>query len=219
MFRCIIPPFKPVKQPAGTTAHTPCPVSKNLLLDNSTSKDSEIMKIISTIVIIAAFITLIFCSGCISQQTVQSPGTQGVTIPETPVTSVTSLPATLPVLTTKSIPEPAEQTVIDTLPQNVTALSPANAVDVGIEKDRVYNTITVTFIGGPGQVIVKNILVRVTTSDGRVEQKNIQIGNQVSTGASVDMKGTRGSDRVEVFVTLGGVIYKLKDENMTYAYY
>ena len=76
-----------------------------------------------------------------------------------------------------------------------------------------------TFIGGPGQVIVKNILVRVTTSDGRVEQKNILIGNQVSTGASVDMKGTRGSDRVEVFVTLGGVMYKLKDENMTYAYY
>ena len=59
-----------------------------------------------------------------------------------------------------------------------------------------------TFLGGPGQVLVKNILVRVTTSDGRVEQKNIPIGNQVSTGASVDMKGTQGPDRVEVFVNV-----------------
>lgn len=177
------------------------------------------MKIIPSIVIITAFITLIFCSGCISQQTAQSPVTQIVTIPPTPGTAATSLPATLPVLTTRSVLEPMGQAVTDSLPENVTALSPANAVDVGIEKDRVYNTITVTFIGGPGQVIVKNILVRVTTSDGRVEQKNIQVGNQISTGASVDMKGTRGPDRVEVFVTLGGIMYKLKDEIMTYAYY
>jgi hypothetical protein len=177
------------------------------------------MNVTSTIVIIAACIILIFCSGCLSQQTTQLPVTQGETIPETPPASVTSLPATFPQLTETGITPTTQQTVTDPFPQKVTDLPPANAVDIGIEKDRVYNTITVTFIGGRGQVLVKNILVRVTTSDGRAEQKNIPIGNQVSTGASVDMKGTQGSDRVEVFVTLGGVMYKLKDENMTYAYY
>ncbi len=174
------------------------------------------MKVISTIVIIAACIILIFSSGCLSQNITPSPVTQGVPIPTTPATAVTSLPATLLVQT--GIPT-AQQTVNDPFPQNVTDLPSANAIDIGIEKDRVYNTITVTFIGGPGQVLVKNILVRVTTSDGNVEQKNILIGNQVSTGASVDMKGTQGSDRVEVFVTLGGIMYKLKDENMVYGYY
>jgi hypothetical protein len=177
------------------------------------------MKVISTIIIIAACITLLFCSGCVIQQIAESPVTQGVTTPATPAVSVTPLPVTQPVLTVTTIPPTAQQTVADSLPRNVTAPPSANAVNIGITKDRVYNTITVTFEGGPGQVLVKNILLRVTTSDGIVEQKNIPIVNQVSNGASVDFKGTQGSDRVEVFVNLGGVMYKLKDENMTYAYY
>ena len=177
------------------------------------------MKVISTILIIGAVITLLFCSGCLSQQTPQSTVPQGVTTPVTPGASITTLPGTPPLLTVTAIPPTAQQSETDPLPQKVTYLPAANAIDIGVEKDRVYNTITVTFLGGLGQVLVKNILVRVTTSDGRVEQKNIPIGNQVSTGASVDMKGTQGPDRVEVFVNVAGVMYKLKDENMTYAYY
>ena len=169
------------------------------------------MKNICTIAVIAACITLMFCSGCLSQQMAQSPATQGETMQATTTTQ--------PVQVVTTIQPTAQQPVTDPLPQEVTALPPANAIDIGIEKDRVYNTITVTFIGGPGQVLVKNILVRVTTPDGIVQQKNIPIGNQVSTGASVDIKGTQGSDRVEVFVTLGGVTYKFKDVNMSYAYY
>ena len=77
-----------------------------------------------------------------------------------------------------------------------------------------------TFTGGPGQVLVKNVLVRVTASDGTVEQKNIPVkNNQVATGASVEMTGSHGPDRVEVFVTMGGVVYKIKDEIMSYTYY
>ena len=76
-----------------------------------------------------------------------------------------------------------------------------------------------TFIGGHGQVLVKDILVRVTKSDGTVEENNIPVGNQVARGAFVDIKGTQGSDRVEVFATLGGITYKVKDENMVYARY
>ena len=96
----------------------------------------------------------------------------------------------------------------------------ATAVDIGIDKDRVYNTITVTFVGGPGQALVSNILVRVTTSEGLVQQKNFPTNAAgIGTGASVDLTGTKGSDRVEVFVTQGGVMYKLRDENVTHFYY
>ena len=67
---------------------------------------------------------------------------------------------------------------------------------------------------------MKNVLVRVTGSDGTVEQKNIPVNNnQVATGASVEMTGSHGPDRVEVFVTMGGVVYKIKDEIMSYTYY
>lgn len=177
------------------------------------------MKKISPILIIAAFISLILCSGCLNQQPVPPTPTQSMTGTATPASLVTSVPATTLQPAVPSVIQTAQQTTPDPFPQKVTNLPPSIAVDIGIIKDRVYNTITVTFIGGPGQVLVKNILVRVTTPDGVVEQKNIPVGNQVSTGASVDMKGTRGSDRVEVFVTIGGVMYKLRDENLSYAYY
>jgi len=174
---------------------------------------------ISSNVIIAALIILIFCSGCISQPSAPSPGDKGVTGLVTPVESATAPQATPPVLTGTPIPTTVIQMVNDQFPQDVTNLPAPNAIDIGIDKDRVYNTITVTFIGGPGQILVKNILVRVTTSDGNVQEKIFSIINQVATGASVDMKGTQGSDRVEVFVTLNGVIYKVKDQNMVYGYY
>ena len=51
------------------------------------------MKKISCITIIAACFTLLFCSGCLSQQTAQPAVTQVVTIPATSA-APTSLPAT-----------------------------------------------------------------------------------------------------------------------------
>jgi hypothetical protein len=178
------------------------------------------MKTISLIIIIAVCFTLSFCSGCLNQQTAQPAVTQGLPTPA-PSAAPTSPPATQqPAPSVTTSPPTALQTVTDSLPAEITVLPPATAVDIGIDKDRVYNTITVTFIGGPGQVLVKNVLVRVTGSDGAVEQKNIPVtNNQVSNGASVEMTGTHGPDRVEVFATMGGVVYKLKDEIMSYTYY
>ncbi|MEI6292338.1 MAG: hypothetical protein WCP36_01555 [Methanomicrobiales archaeon] len=192
---------------------------KKPILTRIISKNSEIMKIIPVIIVIAAFIALFSCSGCLSQQPTQSPVTQGTTTQATTAVSITSPTVTQPLPTGTPVPPTAQQTVTDTLPREVTVLPPDYAIDIGIDKDRVYSTITVTFIGGRGQVLVKDILVRVTTSDGGVEQKSFPIGDQVSIGSSVDMKGSKGSDRVEVFATLGGITYKVKDENMTYAYY
>jgi hypothetical protein len=177
------------------------------------------MKTSAAISLFIACLMLIFCSGCVNQPTVQPPVTQAVTVPGTPAASITVPLTSVPDSTTPLRPAKPEPAATDSLPQKVTTLPPATAVDIGIVKDRVYNTITVTFIGGPGQVLVNNVHVRVTTSDGAVEEKNIPSEGQVPTGASIDMTGTKGSDRVEVFVTMGGITYKLKDENMTYTYY
>jgi glucose/arabinose dehydrogenase len=177
------------------------------------------MKIIPAIIIIAAFIALLSCSGCVNQQTTQAPVTQVATTQATPAPFVTPSQPSQPSPAVTTIQATAQQTATDTLPEEVAILPSEYAVDIGIEKDRVYNTITITFNGGRGQVLVKNILVRVTTSDGRTEQKYLPVGNQVAIGSSIDMKGSHGPDRVEVFVTLGGITYKVKDENMTFAYY
>jgi hypothetical protein len=212
-----LPTRSTLNQPAEATGR--CSLIKKPILAGIISKKSEIMKAIPVIVIIVACIILLLCSGCLGRQSAQSPVTQVITTQATPPAFETSPTATRTVQTATTIPVTAQQTVVDNLPQEVTILPPDYAIDIGIDKDRVYNTITVTFTGGRGQVLVKNILVRVTTPDGVVEQKNFPIGNQVSIGSSVDLKGTHGSDRVEVFATLGGITYKVKDENMTYAYY
>jgi len=217
MFPGVLPPAGVMICRCGTPFITF--LIKKPILTRIISNNSEIMKIIPVIIIITAFIALFSCSGCLSQQPTPSPVTQGIPTPATTAASITSPTVTPPVPTGTPVPPTAPQTVTDTLPQEVTILPPDYTIDIGIDKDRVYSTITVTFTGGRGQVLVKDILVRVTTSDGVVEQKRFPIGNQVSIGSSVDMKGSKGSDRVEVFATLGGITYKVKDENMTYAYY
>jgi hypothetical protein len=216
MFPGVLPPGNLESAWVGTVL---CHRIKKPILAGIIFKNSEIMKSIPVIIIIAACIALLSCSGCLSQQTTQVPVTQVATTQATPATLVTPPQSTQPSLTVTAIPATAQKTVADSLPQEVAILSPDYAVDIGIDKDRVYNTITVTFNGGRGQVLVKNILVRVTTSDGITEQKYLPVGNQVAIGSSIDMKGSHGPDRVEVFVTLGGVTYKVKDENMTFAYY
>ena len=177
------------------------------------------MKTVTPIILSLLCIALLITAGCTGGQTPQ-PGKTSTPV-ETPVTLVTTSPPTpspAPSVVTPSVAATTQET--DPYPREITYLPPATAVDIGIDKDRVYNTITVTFIGGPGQALVSNILVRVTTSEGLVQQKNFPVNAAgIGTGASIDLKGTRGSDRVEVFVTQGGVIYKLRDENVTHFYY
>lgn len=110
-------------------------------------------------------------------------------------------PATPPVTvqtprntTAQTIPATIEQQAI----RPVDTFPPKSAVSVVIgQKDTSYATIPVTFNGGDGQTLVRNITVRMTRSDGRVITSNLNPEN----GAEVTLEGTRGTDRVEVFVT------------------
>lgn len=108
----------------------------------------------------------------------------------------TAPPLLTPTLTVPT-PEPTE-----TLPsgQGVTL-----QVD---QKDPIYDTITVVFAGGEGQIAVTNIIVKVTLSDGKTETKQLQ----PIKGEEVRFQGTRGTDRVEAWVTLNtGKTYKTVD--------
>lgn len=76
------------------------------------------------------------------------------------------------------------------------------------QKDPIYDTITVVFAGGEGQIAVTNIIVKVTLSDGKTETKQLS----PVKGEEVSFQGTRGTDRVEAWVTLNtGKTYKTVD--------
>lgn len=93
-------------------------------------------------------------------------------------------------------------------------LPPGQNVEIQVnEKDPIYATITVIFAGGKGQIAVKDILVRVTTSDGQVTEKHLA----PQKGSEVVFQGTRGDDRLEVIVTLNtGATYTIIDRIIPY---
>lgn len=93
-------------------------------------------------------------------------------------------------------------------------LPPEQNVEIQVnEKDPIYATITVVFAGGKGQIAVRDILVRVTTSDGKVTQEHLT----PQKGSEVKVQGTKGDDRLEVTVTLNtGATYKIIDRIIPY---
>jgi hypothetical protein len=86
---------------------------------------------------------------------------------------------------------------------------PSNiGVTVQIEKDPVYHTINALFSGGKGQAVTDYCIVRVTRSDGRIVSKQLEPVKL----AEVQIQGTEGPDRVEVFVVyLSGNTYRIYD--------
>jgi hypothetical protein len=173
------------------------------------------MKKSALLLIILACCLMVLIAGCINQQQAIPIHTNTIPATNTPVTSV---PVSLtPAVTT--ITTSAGGTGSGSLSGELSQPLSPYAVDISVAKDRVYSTITVTFLGGPGQIFVKDVLVRVTRSDGLKEENHIPFSDQIPIGASVDLPGTKGSDRVEVYATINGVTYKVRDENAVYARY
>ncbi len=100
------------------------------------------------------------------------------------------------------------------MPGPTVTLPPEHAVEIQInEKDPIYATISVIFAGGKGQVMVTDILVRVTRSDGRVTEKHLE----AVKGAELKFDGTKEDDRIEAFVSLtNGNTYKVIDQIVPY---
>jgi hypothetical protein len=105
-------------------------------------------------------------------------------------------------------------------PAGTLAISPtvtlpvASAVDVLVmQKDSVYQTVDVVFGGGNGQVVVSSCNVVFTRSDGTSETKQLK----PEKGATVTFQGTKGTDHVEVTVTMkDGNTYRIIDQQVPY---
>jgi hypothetical protein len=101
-------------------------------------------------------------------------------------------------------------------PGPVVTLPPDYFVDIQVNKNMISTNpaIDVFFRGGRGQIFLQKMLVEVQKSDGTVESKEIvrPEGGQISVGDKVTFRGTTGTDRVVVTVTVLGKSYKIHDQ-------
>ncbi len=128
---------------------------------------------------------------------------------ENPTPAPTTLATTVPVTATTTAPPSMEPGPTVTAP-------PALEVQVDVTRNpiSIYPEITVVFQGGKGQLLTQSVDVRVTRSDGEVRTARIDRpgpGETIRAGTSVTLEGTRGTDRVEITVTINGVPYKIYD--------
>ena len=86
-------------------------------------------------------------------------------------------------------------------------------VDINVEKQRPDATIHLLYNGGKGEIFVQNVMMRVTRSDGTVEEKFLNDGTRKpKRGDELIIQGTRNVDQVAVFLTSAGKTYKIFDK-------
>ena len=152
--------------------------------------------LISHIVVLA---TLLVVAGCSS--------------PPQPVVTPTPTPVTTPEPTT--LPTPVPTTKASTEPGPTDTLPPQWPLSVTVEKSGMYSTTIITHLdGGKGLMYASRMDVRVTHPDGTVLSDGIA---KPRMGDTVEIRGTSGTDRVEVMLTMAnGGIYKVTDQQMPY---
>jgi hypothetical protein len=105
-------------------------------------------------------------------------------------------------------------TVVST-PVAVDTLPAEQFVDLQLSKERPDFTLHLLYNGGKGEIFVQNVMMKVTRSDGQVIEKYLNDKERKPRrGDELVIQGSRGSDRVEVFVTSAGVTYKAIDKPM-----
>jgi len=126
-----------------------------------------------------------------------------------------------PFETTVPTPPPATtssstSTVVST-PQSVETLPYEQNVGIQVEKQRPDATIHLIYTGGIGADNAQNIMMRVTRSDGTVEEKYLNDGTRrPRLNDELVIDGTRGIDQVAVFLTSAGKTYKILDKPLAY---
>lgn len=150
--------------------------------------------------VVAVLVVLLLAAGC--------TGGGGQTTPA-PTAAPTQVP-TLAVSTTV-LPTAAGGS---TKPGPTQTLPAATPVSFSVEKGGTYSTtIITTFDGGKGMSGVSKVDVRVTRPDGTVVTGVLK----PMKGETVELEGTRGTDRVEVIVTMNtGNVYTVIDQQMPY---
>jgi len=105
--------------------------------------------------------------------------------------------------------------VTGTLTPGPTDIVPsALAVNFQAERDPISGIVTVTFTGGAGQNGVREVVSRLTRSDGQIITKTFTL---TQMGKSETLQGTKMTDRIEVIVYYyNGDQYTVLDQTFEY---
>ncbi len=161
------------------------------------------MKYTAILVVTLGLVLCALSAGCTSPTKVEIK----------PVETAVSTPS--PTISTSS----STATVVST-PVAVETLPAGQYVNIQIEKQRPDASIHLLYNGGEGEMFVQNILMRVTRSDGQVEEKYLNDGvRKPRRGDELVMAGTRDSDQVVVFLTSSGKTYRIYDKPLVLPYY
>lgn len=157
------------------------------------------------VAILVPVLLILFCaffSGCITDSLFPVPAT---TIPTTvPTTVSTTVPTTAPVTVTTPTPAPTTE--------RIRVLPPEQQVNLVLTKDRPTSEIHLLYQGGPGDLLVTRVIMRVYSSETVYEEYIMSNGKKPLAGDEIVAPGTRGGDRCEVFVISSGTRYKVMDE-------
>jgi hypothetical protein len=94
------------------------------------------------------------------------------------------------------------------------AMSKETALVIETNKDSTNAMVTVQFAGGGGLGLVQDNRVVLTRSDGTVTEGKLNFNQK---GSDVSLQGTRGTDRLQVIVTMySGATYTIVDKLMPY---
>jgi hypothetical protein len=156
------------------------------------------------ILTIALLLLCVLAAGCTSE-IVDGLMATPTPVPTTAIpTAVVTKPLTLPVTTPSPVPttEP-----VQTLP-------PERQVTLVLTKDRPTSEIHLQFQGGPGELTINRVMMRVYSSETEYAEFIMSQGQKPLPGDEIIVQGTRGGDRCEVFVISAGTRYKVMDERV-----
>ncbi len=149
------------------------------------------------ILVLAGIVLSVMAAGCTSPT-----GALMKTVTTTPSAGVAASPDTTTLTSSVTLAP------VQTLPAE-------QDVNVQLSKERPDYSIHLLYNGGKGEVNIQNIFLKVTLSDGQVIEKYMNDNQrQPRRGDEIIVKGTRGSDRVEVYITSVGQTYKVIDREL-----
>jgi len=154
------------------------------------------------LVIALVLLLCVLVSGCTSY------GTEGLLATPTPLPTAppATVPTTIPVLVITATQVPTMEPV-----QKLPAERQVNLV---LTKDRPTSEIHLLFQGGPGEIFVTRVMMRVYTSDTEYKEYIMSHGSKPIPGDEIVAPGTRSGDRCEVFVISAGDRVKVMDERV-----
>jgi hypothetical protein len=114
---------------------------------------------------------------------------------------------------------PGSGTVATPVPGPVVTEPEIYDIEIQVDKNMIFTNpdIRVRFSGGKGMYIIRRMFVQVFKSDGTYEQGQIEHpAGEFRMGETVTIRGTTGTDRVIVTITILGKDYKIYDQYLEF---